>query len=182
MKKLLIPIMIVLALTSIAGTKMKAFVDYDKNADFGSYKTFKWVDTEATSVDDSSPSMHRLIRALIMKRLVEGGLKKVDDNPDLNVTYHTNEHDVLRMNTTQYRYHYSAGWWVSPYWGSGMDITSYSQGTLIIDIWDPKTEEIIWRGAVVGVVPEHPEQAEKQITKALNLLGKKWRKMYRAGK
>lgn len=181
MKKFIVPIVILLALVSFGASKMKVYIDYDQNADFSSIKTFKWFDTLATSVDDSAPSMHRLMRALIMKKLVEGGMKKVEENPDVFVTYHTNPKEALRMNTTNYMYHYAAGWWVNPYWGSGMDISSYTRGTLIIDIWDARTEEALWRGVVMGVVPEEPQKAEKTIVKALNKLSKEWRKMRKKG-
>jgi hypothetical protein len=59
-----------------------------------------------------------------------------------------------------------------------MDVSAYSRGTLVVDIWRPDTKELIWRGTVVGIVPENPgvEQAEKAITKALDAIGKEWRK------
>jgi hypothetical protein len=49
----------------------------------------------------------------------------------------------------------------------------------MVDIWDPKTEKIVWRGAVVGVVPEDPSpaKAQKTIEKALNLMSKEFKKM-----
>ena len=61
---------------------------------------------------------------------------------------------------------------------SGMDITGYSRGTLVVDIWKRATEELIWRGAVMGVVPDNPspKKSQKVIEKALNAIGKEWRK------
>lgn len=101
------------------------------------------------------------------------------ENPDVLVTYHTDADQAMRMNVTLYQYHYSAGWWWSPLWGSGMDVSSFTQGTLVVDIWNPKTEEIVWRGAVQGVVPENPSpaKAQKTIEKALNLMSKEFHKM-----
>jgi hypothetical protein len=83
------------------------------------------------------------------------------------------------MNVTMYQYHYSYGWFWSPLWGSGMDVSSFSQGTLVVDIWRPDTEDLIWRGVVVGVVEDDPtpKKAQKTIEKALNLMGKEFRKM-----
>jgi hypothetical protein len=183
MKKLIASAVIVLALVSLgASNKIKVYVDYDRNVDFSQIKTFKWFDKFESNVDDSAPSMHRLIRALIMKKLVEGGLKRVEENPDVLVTYYTEENEDLRINTTNYMYHYGAGWWVNPYWGSGMDVSAYSQGTLVVDIWNPKTNEAVWRGVAIGVVPEDPMKAEKRIVKALDKLGDEWHKMQKKGK
>jgi len=178
MRKLIVPLMIA-AVVSLGAASMKAYVSYDKNADFAAIETFDYFPTIETSVEDSAPPVHEMMKLLIIKRFQEGGLKRVKDNPDIYVTYHTDESEAMRMNTTLHLYHMSAGWWWSPYWGSGMDVASYTRGTLIVDAWNPRTEELIWRGAVVGVVPENPSpaKAQKTIEKALNLMAKEFRKM-----
>jgi hypothetical protein len=85
----------------------------------------------------------------------------------------------MRQNVTMYSYSYSMGWWWSPLWGSGMDISSYSRGNLVVDIWRPDTEDLIWRAAVVGVVPDNPspKKAQKTIEQALDKIAKEWRKV-----
>ncbi len=182
-KKFVAAAVILLALASLgAGSKIKVFVDYDRNVDFTTIKTFKWFDKFESTVDDSAPSMHRLIRALIMKKLVESGMKRVEENPDVLVTYYAEETEDLRINTTNYMYHYGAGWWVNPYWGSGMDVSAYSQGTLVVDAWNPKTGEAVWRGVAIGVVADDPAKAEKRIVKALDKIGDEWQKMRKKGK
>ena len=179
MKRSLLPLIIPLAVVSVAAASMKAYVDYDRNVDFAAIQTFDYFPTIETSVQDSAPPVHEMMKLLIIKRFQEGGLKRVKETPDVYVTYHTDENQAMRMNVTLYKYHYSAGWWWSPYWGSGMDVASYSRGTLIVDVWNPKTEELVWRGTVIGVVPENPSpaKAQKTIEKALNMMGKEFRKM-----
>ena len=181
MRKLFIAITILLVVGTVAAAKMKAYVGYDQNVDLGAIKTFDYRDTLDTSVIDKAPPVHEMIKLLIIKKLQDGGMKRDKENPDVLVTYHTDEDQAMRMNVTLYQYHYSAGWWWSPLWGSGMDVSSFSQGTLVVDIWNPKTEEIVWRGAVVAVVPENPSpaKAQKTIEKALNLMSKEFHKMRR---
>jgi hypothetical protein len=181
MRKLLITVSILLVVGTVAAAKMKAYVGYDQNVDLGAIKTFDYRDTLDTSVIDKAPPVHEMIKLLIIKKLQDGGMKRDKENPDVLVTYHTDEDQAMRMNVTLYQYHYSAGWWWSPLWGSGMDVSSFSQGTLVVDIWNPKTEEIVWRGAVVAVVPENPSpaKAQKTIEKALNLMSKEFHKMRR---
>ena len=181
MRKLLITVSILLVVGTVAATKMKAYVGYDQNVDLGAIKTFDYRDTLDTSVIDKAPPVHEMIKLLIIKKLQDGGMKRDKENPDVLVTYHTDEDQAMKMNVTLYQYHYSAGWWWSPLWGSGMDVSSFSQGTLVVDIWNPKTEEIVWRGAVVAVVPENPSpaKAQKTIEKALNLMSKEFHKMRR---
>jgi hypothetical protein len=181
MRKLFITVSILLVVGSVAAAKMKAHVGYDQNADFSAIQTFAYFETLDTSVIDSAPPVHEMIKLLIIKQLQDGGMTWVDkdENPDVYVTYHTDQDQAMKMNVTLYHYSYSAGWWWSPLWGSGMDVSAWSQGTLVVDIWNPKTEELVWRGAVVGVVPEDPspKKAQKTIEKALDLMGKEFRKM-----
>jgi hypothetical protein len=178
MRRLVITVLLLLVAGAAAAAKMKAYVGYDKNVDFSTIKTFAYEDTIDTSVLDSAPPVHEMIKLLIIKQLQDGGLQRVDENPDVLVTYHTEENEALRMNVTLYSYSYSTGWWWSPLWGSGMDVSQFTQGTLVVDIWDPETEFLVWRGAVVAVVPEDPSpaKAQKTIEKALDMMGKEFRK------
>jgi hypothetical protein len=178
MRKAALTLCIVLIAGTVAAAKMKAHVGFDKNVDFSTIKTFDYLDTLDTSVIDSAPPVHEMMTLMIIKQLQDGGLERVEEDPDVLVTYHTDESQSMRMNVTLYNYSYSAGWWWSPLWGSGMDVSSFSRGTLVVDIWDPKTENLIWRGVVVGIVPDDPspKKAQKTIQKALNLLGKEFRK------
>ncbi len=87
----------------------------------------------------------------------------------------------MRTNVTMYQYHYSAGWYWSPLWGSGMDISSYSKGTLVVDIWNPETEELVWRGAVQGVVrtTRARRRRRRQSKRRSTKLGEEYRKQKR---
>ena len=180
MKRLavLLAVAAVLAPGTATAGKYEAQVGFNRDFDFGAIRSFTYVDTIETSVADEAPPVHEMIKLLIIKRFQDAGLERVEDGADICVTYHTNSQTAMRMNTTLYEYHYSAGWWWSPYWGSGMDVAAFSRGTLVVDVWDADTEELIWRGAVIGVVPENPsaEDARKAIEKALDAIGKEWRK------
>jgi hypothetical protein len=179
MRRLTIIILILLVVGTAAAAKMKAYVGYDKNVDLGAFKTFDYRDALAPTVVDKAPPVHEMIKLLIISKLQDGGMEWDTENPDILVTYHTDASQAMKMNVTLYSYSYSAGWWWSPLWGSGMDVSTWSQGTLVVDIWDPETENIVWRGAVVGVIPEDPSpaKAQKTIEKALNLMSKEFHKM-----
>jgi hypothetical protein len=181
MKRTTTLFVIMLALVSFGGKNMKAYVSFDRHADFGAIKTFAYSETLDTSFVDEAPPVHQMIKILIINRLKKSGMREVEDNPDVFVTYHSDSTEEMRMNVTMHQYHYGTGWWWSPLWGSGMDVTGYSRGTMIIDIWEPKTEELIWRGTVVGVVPDDPspKKAQKVIEQALDKIGKEWQKQYK---
>jgi hypothetical protein len=173
-------IITILIALPIAAAKKKAYVDYDRSFDFSTIKTFAYIDTLETSVADDAPPVHEMIKLLVIKGFQQGGMKQVgeDEDPDIMVTYHTDPQQEMKMNVTLYSYSYSAGWYWSPLWGSGMDVSSYTRGTLIIDAWVPETNTLIWRGTVIGVVPDDPspKKARKIIEEALQKIGKEWRK------
>ncbi len=125
-----------------------------------------------------------MLKYMIIIKFKSSGLQQVEKDPDIYVTYHTSQQADLKLNVTLYSYSYSAGWWWSPLWGSGMDVAAYTQGTLVVDAWSPKTETIVWRGVVVGVVPDRasPEEAQKTIQRALDAISKEWQKTLKKSK
>jgi hypothetical protein len=173
-------IILAVAMVSFAGSNMKAYIiGYDQNTDFSAIKTFAYYEPLKDSIAESAPDVHLMIKYLLIIHLKDSGLEQVKENPDIYVTYHTSSSQAMRQNVTMYSYSYSMGWWWSPLWGSGMDISSYSQGNLVVDIWRPDPEELIWRAAVVGVVPDNPspKKAQKTIEQALDKIAKEWRKV-----
>jgi hypothetical protein len=54
-------------------------------------------------------------------------------------------------------------------WNPETIATTYDEGTLVLDIADPKTNRPLWRGSAEGVVAEDrtPEQREQRINEAV---------------
>jgi hypothetical protein len=166
----------------VACSGITTHIDYDRNADLGSYNTFAWAPTTETSMQDTSPLMHDRTVSYITKKIRDGGMTQVESDPDLYITYHTSEREEMQLNTTGFGYGYGPGYRYDPYWGMGMGTTTttvntYTTGTLIIDAWDAKKKELVWRGVVEGVVPEDPQKAEQKIYKAIDEMAKKWAQM-----
>jgi hypothetical protein len=141
------------------------------------------MDKDELTLKATSPMMHERVQAAVRARIVAAGLEEVRSNPELWVTYHTDSQQEVEMNTTSFGYGYGAGWtWDSYYaWGPTTATTSvytYTRGTLIVDLWDAKTNKLIFRGSATSVVPESPEKGAALIDKAVNKIGDKFRKMY----
>ncbi len=173
---LVIAILIV-ALPAIA---LDIHIDYDRWARMTAFKTIAWMDSEETSVLDSSELMHNRIKGIIMGHMLSGRLTEDTEDPDLYITYHTNEEEALRVDPHYWGYGYPGSWYWDPFWGGGYSTTSvntYTRGTLIIDIWDAREKTLVWRGTAIGLVHENPDKDAKQIEKALKKMTKKWNKM-----
>jgi hypothetical protein len=174
---------LVLVLFAMPVAAQKVQVDYDRDAINNDYKTFAWGETPEATLSDESPFMHSRIKNAIEHYLtIEASLTEDTENPDLYVTYHTSSKEEVQFYTTSVGYGYGPGWGWSPYWGGGMSTsttsaTTYERGTLVIDIWDAKKREIVWRGSASGVVKENPQKAAKQIDSALKKMIKQYDKM-----
>ncbi len=165
----------------------KVYVDYDRNASFGSYKTFAWMEPNGYDLEDSYPLLHKRIVNYIEAKMQQGGLRKVTSNPDLLVTYYVSTKEETRINTVSMGYGYGPGWGWDPYWsgywgsygsmGSTTYVSTYTKGTMIIDVVDAKTKKLIWRGTMEHTVPDNPEKAQKKIFKGIDKIVKKYQKM-----
>ena len=167
--------LLLLASPSLA---QKIDIDYAQDFDFDKVETFAYVTTEDTNSVDSL--MHGRIEEAIVEELTAGGLKQVDADADLYVTYHLASKDNTVLNTTSYGYGgYGRGW---RRWGGGMGTSTttastYTEGTLIVDAYEPGEKNMIWRGTGTVTLKEKPEKRAKQITKIMTKMGDKWEKI-----
>jgi len=175
---------LMVVLFAVPAAAQKVYVDYDRNAIKNDYRTFAWQETGPT-LQEFAPLMHTRIKNGIEHYLTTRGFIEDLDNPDLYVTYHTSSHEELQFSVTGYGYGYGAGWGWDPYWGgpsasgggANTTISTYEKGTLVIDIWDAKTNEIVWRGTASAVVSENPKKAQKTVEKALEKMVKQFREL-----
>ena len=170
-----IGLLAIVALVAVPAAAQKVFVDYDTHADFGSYKTFAWAETAPTSLEGNHPLVHSLIKNSIEYQLSSGGMVEDTADPDLFVTYHTSSKNEMQFMTTSFGYSYGP-YWGGAYAGSSMTNT-YDKGTLVIDIWDARKKEAIFRGTASKVFSDDPNKALKQVDKAIQKIADKFRKM-----
>ena len=174
---------VVVAVVLIAApcAAQKVYVDYDSHADFESFKTFAWVDTDTTSLKMDYPEVDGMIKNNIMYYLVKRGLRENNEDPDLRVTYHASTQNQTQLMTSTFGYNYGAGWTWGPYWGpmmvSGSMTTDFKKGTMIIDIWDARKKEAVFRGTITKIFADNPTKAVKQIDDGIDEIVKKFRAM-----
>ena len=183
MKKVL-GLIFVLALAATPAMAQKVTVDYAHDFDFDSVKTFQYVDTKDSNASNSLTDER--IKNAIIKELAQE-LNLVDSDPDIYVTYHVTTEEMSSYNTTSMGYGgyggYGAGWGGWGHGGMGSMGTStttehqYTEGTLIIDAYDPADKKMIWRGTGTVTVKAKPEKQMVQVDNILSKIGKKWDKI-----
>src|SRR6188474_3384815 len=166
---------VVLALAALLAPAVvlaqKTSYDYDKTANFASYKTYGLKDGTKVGqqlIDDR-------IVAAIDAQLATKGLKKVDANPDVFVVYHVafDKQKDISTYSSGYGGGYGAyGWRYGGSWAGGTSTTQVRDilvGTLVIDLADAKTAQLAWRGMGVKEVDTQakPEKRDKSINNAV---------------
>jgi hypothetical protein len=167
----------------------KVNIDYASDFDFEGVETFQYVETEESSIKDN-PMMADRVVSMIKSELTEGGLREVEGDPDLFVTYHFLSEERKQLSTTSMGMGGYGGYWGGwdawgPYdaWGGpmmGSSVTreyTYEEGTLVIDAYDSKEKKMVWRGMGTVTVKDKPEKQVKQVEKILTKLGKRWDKI-----
>ncbi|WP_046746248.1 DUF4136 domain-containing protein [Kordia zhangzhouensis] len=144
--KLLFPVVALLLVTSCVSVRVVS--DYDKEADFNSYKTFAFYKTGIDQVEISDLDKKRILRS-IEKELTDRGFVK-SENPDLLVNIMTKANKRVDINNNAY---FGWGWGFQPwFWGGApmSTVRTRTEGVLYIDLIDTKQKELVWQGRGTG--------------------------------
>lgn len=164
-----------LSLLALSGcSTMQVHSDYDPAASFDGLQTYDWVMNEKEPATDprlSDPLLDKRIRELVEKQLAAQGYgRSSTGTPDFMVGYHVALEKKLAVSTMNDYYGYRAGWGWSYGAGTGRlmpesYVYEYEQGSLIIDIVNPKTRELMWRGSAQAEVNQ--KKSAEQLTEAV---------------
>lgn len=174
--------LLALALVLIAGTAFgQARADYDKNADFSKYKTYSFAGWQNGSDAMLNDFDKKRIHEAFGNEFSARGMKYVESGGDATVTLFITTQD--KTNTTAYT-NYTGGMgyrgrWGYAYGGMGTATTTYSEsdyteGTLVVDMYDENSKELVWQGILTSTVKENPQKREKSIPKNVSKLMKKF--------
>jgi hypothetical protein len=180
-------IALALVVVALPASAQKVSIDYARGFDWNAVQTFQYVDTPESNIQDNQIMADR-VASMIRQEMREGGLREVEENPDLYVTYHFTSEERKSYNTTSMGYGgYGGYWddwggWGDPFGGPMMGSSttreySYEEGTLIIDAYDSSEKKMVWRGSGTVTVKDKPEKQVKQVENILKKLGKKWDKI-----
>ena len=143
--------------------------DYDVTASYGRYKTFDYYTTKKGKGGTTS-LMDTRVRAALEKELqVRGFVMSSKADPDFLVTYYP----IIEQKKYRTTAHMGMGWGYRPMYGrigtSVSQVHKYKEGTIVIEIVDFKSNQLIWQGAAVGALTglSSPEDADEVVPKAV---------------
>ena len=155
--------------------------NFDKNANFASFKTYKWVTLKNAQKVNELAEMQ--LKAAIDAELATKGLTRTDaDNADLFIGYQA------AMNTEKEYTSFDTGWGYGPGWygggwygGGGMSTTQGQTSTIYVgqvalDMYSSASKNLVWRGFASKTLDPKakPDKQQKNLQKAVAKLFKNY--------
>jgi hypothetical protein len=155
--------------------------NFDRDADFSKFKTYKWVSLNTTTQGDSLLS--KQIKAAVDIELGVKGLTKVEeDTADLYIGYQTAIGQEKAFTSYNSGWGYGPGWYRGGWYGSpgggmttGQTSTIYT-GQLDLDMYDSANRDLVWRGVASKTIDTNakPDKQQKNLIKAVAKLLKNY--------
>jgi hypothetical protein len=138
--------------------------DFDPEAPFNSMKTFDWARQKSHGPRDAmimNEIMDRRIQRAVEHVLESKGYRRVErGSPDFLVAFHYSVRN--RLEVVDYGYGWRRGW-------RGRSVQEIREGTLLVDIVDRESNQLVWRGKAEGAIND-PDEAEERITQVVTKL------------
>ena len=139
----------------LLGAATATSVEYDAQVDFSRYETWSWHRAVTPAAD---PVADKRIRETIENGLAARGISRVDRDGTLLVAYHaskTIEIDLAPIKNAV---------------ASTPPIRYVQKGSLVVDMLDAASGNVVWRGHAGGVLKFGPSEIAGQVKAAVEKL------------
>jgi hypothetical protein len=138
--------------------------DYDHKADFSQYKTFSF-----EKIQTPDPFWVDRIKGAVASNLAAKGWSQVPSGGDVSIMAMDIDQTHRSLNT--YYDGFGGGWgWR---WGGGglgeatTTVDTYEVGTLVVDLFDAKTKQLLWRGSSTATLSDKADKNTKALDKGV---------------
>lgn len=182
MKKVRLYYIQLLAIVALffAGCGKDVYTTKLANVDLGNYRSYAWLPSGDTAVNslEKNPTVAIGVRNTVNSELQKRGYQMNAQNPDFLVLVHTIYEDKVDYNTFPNNYNYfGPGFYTGPWYhgyypgfnnigfinGPNVNAVQYTKGTVVVDIIDANTKEVVWRGAASDSIYDNTDVAEEAM-------------------
>jgi hypothetical protein len=164
-KTIFLSIAMLLVLTA-ASFAQQVKTDYDHSANFGQYKTYSW-----EKVQTQDPLLVDRIKDAVNRALTAKGWTQVASNGDVSVMAMEITKNQQTLNT--FYDGFGGGWrWGGGFGNATTTTDTYKVGTLVVDLFDTKTKNLIWRGSSSDTLSNNAEKNTKNLDKGVQKMFK----------
>src|SRR5579872_3634614 len=112
---------------------------------------------------------NKVLHASVMDGFLSRGYTLDSDAPDFTVAYYASHRE--RLNVMLWDYGYPGRWdrWYGP---GPVEVQPYTEGTVIIDVVDAHTKELLWRGRGQASTSDDPAQYQQHLRDAVKAIVK----------
>ena len=147
--------------------------NYDRSANFATYKTYQWVEIPGGAVPDRL--IDRAIKQAAGEQLAQKGLAEVEANADLYIGYQAVIN--LEKSVDLWSTGIGPGGWDG--WGDRSvrgQTSTVPVGILVLDLYDAGKKQLVWRGDAVKTIDlkTDPDKNYKNLQKVMAKLFKNY--------
>ena len=170
LQRVVFALMAIMLLFAGKSSAQQVKTDYDRGANFGQYKTYSWAQVktkEALDVDR--------IKTAVNAALAAKGWTQVDSGGDVCIVAIEITQNRQTLNT--FYDGFGGGWGWRRFGGGGFGeatttTETYKVGTLVVDLFDAKTKQLIWRGTSSNTLSNNSDKNIKNLDKGADKMFK----------
>jgi len=163
----MIMLAMVLGLLAVSAAAQSVQSDFDRSFRFSELKSFSFAVQKRGATDPLAGDTLNdgRIRNGLESQLTANGFRMESEKADFVIAYYVTTKNKLNVQDFGYG---------PPRWFGSRDIrvNQYSEGTLMVDFIDVKSNQVIWRGRAVGTL--EMKGVDKKISKSVEKLVKQF--------
>lgn len=177
MRELRKQILLAATVVALGCSGLEVSQDYDLNTDFGDLKSFAWkseAQIKSGDVRVDNPLLDNRIREAVERTLTEKGFRKSSDGTaDVAVSYTYQIRRKVGSDRVRTSIGFGSGSGGS-FGGVGVStgggVSEYDEGVLVIDITEPGSGNLLWRGTGTRRLARrsNPEQITAEIDETVD--------------
>jgi Domain of unknown function (DUF4136) len=137
--------------------------DYDHSANFSQYKTFSW-----QKVQTKDPLLVDRIKDAVNSALSAKGWTLVPSGGDVEVFAIETTQNQQTLDTFYNGFGGGRRWGFGGFGDATTTVDTYKVGTLVVDLFDGKTEKLIWRSSSSDTLSNKADKNTKNLDKGVN--------------
>jgi Domain of unknown function (DUF4136) len=172
LQKVVFALIGMMILFASAASAQQVKTDYDRSANFGQYKTYSWQQVKTKDALDIDR-----IKSAVNAALAAKGWTQVDSGGDVSVIALEMTQNQQTLNT--FYDGFGGGWGWRRFGGGGFGeatttTETYKVGTLVVDLFDAKTKQLLWRGSSSDTLSNNSNKNIKNLDKGVEKMFKKF--------
>jgi Domain of unknown function (DUF4136) len=156
----------------VSSGRAEVKTDYDRGTNFAQYKTYSWEKVKTKDQLDVDR-----IKSAVNAALTAKGWTQVDSGADVSIV-------ALEITNTQQTLNtfydgFGGGWGWRRFGGGGFGeatttTDTYKVGTVVVDLFDTKSKQLIWRGSASDTLSNNSDKNIKNLDKGVDKMFKKF--------